>query len=187
MRPRVQLSTTPQHLLSFSASSTSSSTSSPSPLHQRNCKSSLMRLSIAGIITGTEKRKRERECSRLENLPLSRGTLWLHPSSRLNFVVTLELSAFLQSRDGFDVSSEENWNRFWNITLITLWGQWDEKRREEKFFFDTVFQEYNQGKCVLYNFVLIEIIEKVERQGGDFSPRNEDISSRNTLESLVED
>lgn len=45
----------------------------------------------------------------------------------------------------------------------------------------------NQGKCALYNFVLIEIIEKVERQGGDFSPRNEDIPSRNTLGSLVED
>ena len=60
------------------------------------------------------------------------------------------------------------------------------KNVERKNFSSIRCFKNNQGKCALYDFVLIEIIEKVERQG-DFSPRNEDIPSRNTLESLVED
>lgn len=61
------------------------------------------------------------------------------------------------------------------------------KNVERKNFSSIRCFKNNQRKCALYDFVLIEIIKKVERQGGDFSPRNEDIPSRNTLESLVED
>lgn len=61
------------------------------------------------------------------------------------------------------------------------------KNVERKNFSSIRCFKNNQGKRALYDFVLIEIIKKVERQGGDFSPRNEDIPSRNTLESLVED